>query len=280
MRANKHFSHFQYQPEQHLVQDIHDELIQIMGVDCSYLPKEHFDYDVIMGEDSDIRFKNSFLIEMMLEETDDYIGNSTLSKFGLQIEETVNFILSKRRFDETKIPDRARPHEGDLIFYPVDQRLYQITYVDYQAPGFLQAGIFPNYKLSCELYVPSHEQIQTKVDAVNMTDQEIQRFEVDVYDVEGKFIQFEDVVGSYDGFKATVHKFYPRKKRIELNHLTGLFKKDEVITGLSSGATAKIHLDVNFDLSEHPDDKKLNSNLEFKTERDTLVDWDVNNPLA
>ena len=64
MKANPHFIHFKYHDEQELVQDIHDEVIQILGINCSYIPKEHFDYDLIMGEDSDQRFTKSYLIEM------------------------------------------------------------------------------------------------------------------------------------------------------------------------------------------------------------------------
>jgi len=97
MKANIHFNHYQYQGEQNLVQDIHDEIIQILGVNVSYLPKEHFDYDLIMGSDDDQRFTKSFLIEMMLEQIDDYIGDALLGKFGVQIEETISLIVSQRR---------------------------------------------------------------------------------------------------------------------------------------------------------------------------------------
>ena len=101
MKANKHFNHFAFRAEQQLVQDVHDEIIQILGVDCTYIPKEHFDYDLIMGEDSDTRFRQGYLIEMLTEQNDGYLGDSMLSKFGLQIEEQIVFVMSKRRFDET-----------------------------------------------------------------------------------------------------------------------------------------------------------------------------------
>ena len=100
MKSNIHFNHYQYQGEQELVQDLHDEIIQILGVNMSYMPKEHFDYDLIMGSDDDQRFSKAYLIEMMMEQTDDYVGNTLLGKFGLQVEETMTLLVSKRRFDE------------------------------------------------------------------------------------------------------------------------------------------------------------------------------------
>lgn len=280
MKANKHFIHYQYKNEQNLVQDIHDEIIQILGIDCSYIPKEHFDYDLIMGEDSDTRFSRGYLIEMMIEDTNDYVGNSLLGKFGLQIEEQATFIISKRRFDETKVPDRKRPHEGDLIYYPIDGRLYQITFVDYQAPGFLQAGIFPNFRLSAELYVPSEEQIQTNVDEIDDTNKEIYALEIPLIDITGKFITHEIVIGQTSGFHANVKKFYPRKKKIELQHVTGLFENKETIIGQQSGATATIDQIVEYMQNEVEEVKKLKTNIQFKDEGDSLIDWDPTNPLA
>ena len=89
--------------------------------DCTYIPKEHFDYDLIMGEDSDTRFRQAYLIRNEPEQNDGYLGDSMLSKFGLQIEEQVVFVMSKRRFDETKIPVCVKDHMKDLVFYPTDE---------------------------------------------------------------------------------------------------------------------------------------------------------------
>lgn len=280
MKANKHFNHFAFRAEQQLVQDVHDEVIQILGIDCTYIPKEHFDYDLIMGEDSDTRFRQGYLIEMITEQNDGYLGDSMLSKFGLQIEEQVVFVMSKRRFDETKIPGRERPHEGDLVFYPIDGRIYQITFVDYTGPGFLQAGIFPNYRLNAELYVPSEEQIQTNIREIDDANLETYAVEIPLRDIEGKFALHEVVIGEESGMKANVKKFYIRKKKIDLQHVTGNFKPGEKITGQTSGATAHVEHIVEFMHNETEPVKRLKTNRQFKDEGDTLIDWDPNNPLS
>lgn len=280
MKSNIHFNHYQYQGEQELVQDLHDEIIQILGVNMSYMPKEHFDYDLIMGSDDDQRFSKAYLIEMMMEQTDDYVGNSLLGKFGLQVEETMTLLVSKRRFDETQIPDRARPHEGDLIYMPTDKRLYTITFVDYQAPGFLQAGIFPGFRLSCELYTPSHEQIQTEIKHIDEADKEIYSLDIPITDIVGRFATNEKVIGSSSGFRGDVHKFYPRKKILAINHLDGLFTAGETLTGQSSGATATVTELVTHMGNKNEETKSLETNTQFIDEANVLVEWDPNNPLA
>ena len=280
MKANPHFVHFKYHDEQELVQDIHDEVIQILGINCSYIPKEHFDYDLIMGEDSDQRFTKSYLIEMIIENNEGYAGNSLLGKFGLQIEEQLTFVMSSRRFDETHVPDRQRPHEGDLVFYPVDQRIYQITFVDYQGPGFLQAGIFPNYRLNCELYVPSEEQLQTNIREVDQSNIEVYALELPLTNITGKFITHEKIKASTSGYEANVKKFWPRKKKIEIQHVTGLFEKGDVITGEQSGATATVDQIIDYLQNETEPVKRLKTNSNFRNEGDVLIDWDPNNPLG
>tara|TARA_B100001093_G_scaffold520368_1_gene615136 strand:- start:14826 stop:15668 length:843 start_codon:yes stop_codon:yes gene_type:complete len=280
MKANIHFNHYAYKGEQNLVQDLHDEIIQILGVNVSYLPKESFNYDLIFGSDDDQRFTESYLIEMMLEQPDDYMGDALLGKFGVQIEETISLVVSQRRFDELKIENYKRPKEGDLIYFPIDDRLYTITFVDYQAPGFLQAGIFPGYRLSCELYTPSHEQIHTDVKHIDEADEEIHTLEIPIVDIVGRFAAGEQVIGQTTKFEGTVKKFYPRKKVLAVNHLNGLFSVNEIVIGQKTNAQAKIS-----ELIDHIDNKnsesvRLETNRQFRDEGDQLLDWDPTNPLA
>ena len=279
-KANIHFNHYNYRGEQNLVQDLHDEIIQIKGMNVSYLPKEHFNYDVLMGSDDDQRFEHAYLIEMLMEETDGYVGQALLGKFGLQIEEQITLTLSKRRFDETQVPDRKRPHEGDLIYLPVDARLYTITYVDYQQPGFLQAGIFPNYRLSCELYTPSHEQIQTNVKQIDESDQEIYSLDIPLDDIEGRFATNEKVTGQTTGFIGDVKKFYPRKKVLSITHLNGLFEPEEILIGEKSGAKARVTQMIQHIDNKSEEIRHLETNEEFRNQGEQLIDWDPNNPLA
>lgn len=278
-KANIHFNHYNNPGEQNLVQDLHDEVIQILGVNVSYLPKEHFNYDLIMGSDDDQRFTKSYLIEMMMEQTDDYMGDALLGKFGIQIEETINLICSRRRFNELSMEGRTRPHEGDLIYLPTDQRIYTIMMVDYQAPGFLQAGIFPGYRLSCELYTPSHEQIETNIKHIDESDQEIYSLDIPIDSIVGRFATNEIVIGEENSYRGTVRKFFPRKKMLSLKNLNGLFIPDEKIKGETSGATAVVT-----QMIQHIDNKsvetvELETNKSFRDEGDSLIDWDPENPL-
>tara|TARA_E500000178_G_scaffold233443_1_gene229926 strand:- start:119 stop:766 length:648 start_codon:yes stop_codon:yes gene_type:complete len=215
-----------------------------------------------------------------MEETDGYQGQALLGKFGLQIEETITLVVSRRRFDETGVPDRKRPHEGDLIYLPIDTRLYTITYVDYQQPGFMPAGIFPDYRLSCELYTPSHEQIQTNVKEIDESDQEIYSLDIPLAEITGRFATNERVTGQTSGFAGDVKKFYPRKKVLSIAHLNGLFEAEEILIGEKSGATAKVTQMIQHIDNKSEEVRHLETNEEFRNQGNDLIDWDPNNPLA
>ena len=44
----------------------------------------------------------------------------------------------------------SRPREGDLVFFPLGQRLFEIKFVEHEEP-FYQLGSNYVYKLKCEL---------------------------------------------------------------------------------------------------------------------------------
>ena len=44
-----------------------------------------------------------------------------------------------------------RPREGDLIYFPLGRRLFEIKYVEHEQP-FYQLGTNYTYELQCELF--------------------------------------------------------------------------------------------------------------------------------
>jgi len=63
---------------------------------------------------------------------------STLSKFGIQATNEVTFIISKERFEtyisplmknESNVKLSTRPKEGDLVYFPLGDRLFEIKYL-------------------------------------------------------------------------------------------------------------------------------------------------------
>lgn len=156
------------------------------GIDVYYIPRTMVNLDNIMNEDIGSVFGNAYMIEMYLEDTDGYGGEGTImSKFGLEIRDTSNWVVSKRRWEqfvgdnETTIIN-GRPNEGDLIFIPFSNSFHEIKFVEHEKP-FYQLGNLHTYQLQCEAFEFSHEDFKTgveEIDAIEDTYQYKQRVTV------------------------------------------------------------------------------------------------------
>jgi hypothetical protein len=152
--------------EQRILEDIVIESIQQRGQNFFYIPRKLVAKDEILGEDRLSQFKQAFGIEMYLESVDGFDGqDSFMSKFGLQIEQSATVTVAKRtwekcvgRYGATILPDR--PCEGDLIYFPMTDTLFDIKFVKYQDP-FYQLGKTYVYKLRIETFQYSSEHIDT-----------------------------------------------------------------------------------------------------------------------
>ena len=69
-----------------------------------------------------------------------------------------NFYL----IQDTAATDSDRPNEGDVIFHPVLNKIFQINFVDHDEP-FYQLDSNPVYKLKCRLWDYSSEVIDTGI---------------------------------------------------------------------------------------------------------------------
>jgi hypothetical protein len=155
-----------------ILEKLHDEAIQIHSVPARYIPRTLIAEDLVLGEDRLSEFKEAYPIDIYIENADGFTGQGSFaSKFGLQIDSGGVFVISKRgwaaavaRFGETILPNR--PGEGDLIYLPMNKGLFEINYVDHQAP-FYQLGQYYSYKCNVELFRYSSEKIDTGVDCVD-----------------------------------------------------------------------------------------------------------------
>ena len=69
------------------------------------------------------------------------------------------------------VTDADRPQEGDAIYHPVLDKLFQINFVDHDEP-FYQLDNNPVYKLKCRLYDYSSEVIDTGITALDAIETE------------------------------------------------------------------------------------------------------------
>ena len=153
--------------EQNLYEDLMIESMKIYGFEVYYLPRKSNSLDSILSEDYLNTFDYAFPIEMYLENTMGFQGDGELmSKFGLEIRDTGNFIVSRRRWTDVigsqNVTILPRPAEGDIIFFPKSKSFFEIRKVEGQEP-FYQIGKLYVFKMMCELYQFSNERFNTGV---------------------------------------------------------------------------------------------------------------------
>lgn len=162
--------------EQGLVQDLVNELIRMGGQDVIYLPRKFITEQKIIKELLVSKFDSGFTIEAYVLTFDGFGGNGDiLSKFGVRSTDEVTFVISKERYEQSIIPFiqnnadiklTSRPQEGDLIYLPIDNGLFEVKYVDVKKP-FYQLNNLYTYQLKCELFEYEDEIIDTGIEPVD-----------------------------------------------------------------------------------------------------------------
>lgn len=177
-------------PEQFLIQDLINEHVKIYGVDIYYLPRKIFQTDDIIREVQSSKFDDSFLLEAYINNYEGYApGSDIMSKFGVTLKNEVSLTISRERYEEFIAPFLegitsgiregritdfdfgdliARPKEGDLIYFPLGERLFEIKRVEHEKP-FYQLGTNYIYELQCELYEYADEIIDTTIEEIDNT---------------------------------------------------------------------------------------------------------------
>jgi hypothetical protein len=209
MAVNRYFNNFpgqaRFNNEHMLVEDVIAESIQIMGHNVYYIPRESFDNgDMIFGEYSKSMFHKAYMIEAYLANVTGFEGDGDFfSKFGLEIRDTSNFVLSRRSFSRF-MPStvRNRPQEGDLLYVPVLHKMFEVKFVE-QELFFHQVGkrLPYVYELRCEAFRFSQDEIDTGVDEIDLVAEENSyaiRLNVSTTG-SGSFIDDEVVYQSPDG---------------------------------------------------------------------------------
>ena len=162
--------------EQRLVQSLINEHLKIYGQEVTYIPRKYVNQESIIEEVTSSKFDDNFAIEMYVNTYDGYSGaGDVLTKFGMSLRDEVELTVSRERFEEFIAPFMdasddielaSRPREGDLVFFPLGQRLFEIKFVEHEDP-FYQLGSNYVYKLKCELFEYEDEVIDTSIDIID-----------------------------------------------------------------------------------------------------------------
>lgn len=261
------------------------ESIKIHGHNVYYLPREEWsDTDQIFGENIQSKFERAYLIEMYIANVEGYEGDGDFfSKFGLEIRENSNFIVSKRSFDKY-IPTSItiRPREGDLLYVPVMTKIFEIKFVEEELMFFTKGNRIPYvYELRCETFRWSREQINTGVEVI------------DDVDIDANYTINLNLTGSgnyrdgevvYQGNNlstatatAKVGKWEPANNNIFLVDIKGNFTTSGNLTGSSSQTSRVIASTETMEDFVYYD---FFDNKQIQTEANTFVDLSEVNPFG
>lgn len=171
MARSSYFTHGT-RNEQLFHEDLIVESLHQYGTNFYYIPRTLISKDEILGEDRLSKFKQAFEIEMYLENVDGFDGQGAfIQKFGLMMEQSATLVVARRRWEQligrygqTIIP--TRPCEGDLIYFPLTEGLFEIKFVQHQDP-FYQIGKLFVYKLQVELFQYASERMETGIKEID-----------------------------------------------------------------------------------------------------------------
>jgi hypothetical protein len=189
MATNKYFRPFTYGREQDTAEDLIIESIKIYGLDVKYMPRTIVGPDALLGEDPLSKFEDAIDIEMYIKNTQQFEGEGDfLSKFNLEIRDQITFVMARKRWEQvsnekllTEVgyniqlengsttawgvstalrlenggtegyqTTSPRPFEGDFVYFPLNNKLYEIKFVEHENI-FYQHGKLYTYELTCEL---------------------------------------------------------------------------------------------------------------------------------
>ena len=165
--------------EQNLIQELINEQLKIYGVEVLYIPRKFVRTQTIIEEVQSSKFDDNFAIEAYINNYDGYSGaGDIMTKFGVSVRDELSLVISRERFedfispfleveDDNEITVWERPREGDLIYFPLGKRLFEVKFVEHEKP-FYQLGKNYVYELQCELFEYEDEVLDTSIEDVDM----------------------------------------------------------------------------------------------------------------
>jgi hypothetical protein len=293
MATSVYFNNYNALAEQRVVEDLIVESIKIMGFDAYYLPIfNEEDRDILYGEDPVKKFTTAFPVEFYLSSSLEYTGEREFfSKFGLEIKNSANVIISKRSFSQ-RVPQNTftRPREGDLIYVPFlngTGELFEIRFVDQTKDFFTLGRKIPYfYELQLEKFKYSQEIIDTGVaDIDDVVTQSAYTIDLDLtngqnannYTVKEIVYQAPDNTHANATVVAIVSKWDGVANTLSVTNISGEFIDGQTIVGASSNARYTVHT---FDPLKDSTRNETYDNLYIETQGNSILDLSESNPFG
>ncbi len=276
MPVSTYFQQSDYIAEQELIDDLVEESIKIHGIDVSYLPRTLVATDQLYSEDVASKFTKAHSIEMYVESIDGFGGEGDIiGQFGVEIRDQLILSVSQRRWTDLEINDRVRPFEGDLIYFPLNDKLFEIRFVEHEKV-FYQLGNLPLYTLTCELFEYSHEDIDTGVPQIDDIENEYSYSMDLVFDSGSGNFQVDETITNGDTTGKVLSWNYSTKT-LRVGNIVGSIITSQNVIGQTSGASwtmvaAPSTLEINTD--------RQANNYTIQTESDSIFDFTDKDPFS
>ena len=175
MATNKYFNYGD-RNQQNLYESLVIESIQMYGQDVYYLPREIVNKDALLLDDVPSRFGSAYKVEMYIENQDGFEGEGDLfTKFGIELRDQANFVVARKRWKNlignNLDKQNFRRSEGDLIYLPMSESIFEILKVETETP-FYQLKNLPTFRLQCELFEYSDEDLDTDIASIDVLEKE------------------------------------------------------------------------------------------------------------
>lgn len=170
MATNFYFNNYNATNEQELAEQLVAEALSMYGMDLFYVRRDVINSDQVIVDDRYSIFTKAFPIDMYLRSVDGFGGDGQfLSKFDIEIRDQIVMSVANRTFKNEVTdsdPNLVRPREGDLLYFPLNDRLFEIKYVDKKVL-FYQFGALQAFDLTCEVYEYNNEMFNTGFDQID-----------------------------------------------------------------------------------------------------------------
>ena len=294
MPTNLYFNNYKSHGEQTLVEDLIVESIKMMGFDAFYLPNDNDQArDLLYGEDPVKKFESAFPVEMYLSSDPlDYIGKKDFfSKFGLEIKDDVNVIVSRRSFQQRVPQNRfTRPREGDLVYIPFlngTGELFEIKFAEQSKDFHMLGRPAPYfYELNLEKFKYSQEVISTGIDEIDLTvTNNAYTLSLNInhvtgngyYQIKETVYQSADQTQANASAVAIVQSFIPASNTLTVTNIAGEFTDNVVIIGASSNARYRL---ITFDPLEDHSFSETYDNKHIDLSAEGVIDFSESNPFG
>ncbi|QDH49028.1 neck protein [Pantoea phage Phynn] len=158
--TNPYVNWYKHNPTQQLHDSLTAESIQMKSPDMYYVRREFVNIDRILGEDRESKFTKSWKIAAYIESYANYEGQRDFfSKFGLNSNDEMTIAVNPRLFAHQT--DGGIPSLGDLVYFPMDNSLFEITWIE--ADPFYQFGQRPIRKINLVKFVYSGEELSPEL---------------------------------------------------------------------------------------------------------------------